>query len=111
VAAERSTTHGLAGTSEYKTLKGARRRCTVAVDPKFASYGGRGIEYRLPADFGEAYRLLIEAIGPRPEGMSLDRIDNDGHYELGNLRWATASQQRHNQRRNVGNEAADVATP
>ena len=44
---------------------------------------------------------LIEEIGIRPEGMSLDRINNSGHYEPGNVRWATQAEQCRNTRRNV----------
>jgi hypothetical protein len=92
------TTHGLTHTPEYEALEQARRRCISPAHPKFASYGGRGIEYRLPAALGEATALLLKAIGSRPDGMSLDRIDNDGHYEVGNLRWATRSEQQRNKR-------------
>jgi excisionase family DNA binding protein len=98
VTVARLTTHGASSTPEYQALVAARYRCTNPSTRSYADYGGRGIEYRLPADYGEAVALLIETIGPRPDGMSLDRIDNDGHYEPGNLRWATASDQRRNQR-------------
>jgi hypothetical protein len=93
-----ATKHGLYGTPEYKALSNARQRCTIPTNPKFEHYGGRGIEYRLPLAIGEATALLIAAIGPRPAGMTLDRRDNDGHYEVGNLRWATRSEQLRNRR-------------
>lgn len=93
------TTHGLSRTIEYNLLSRARTRCLDPNDKSYHNYGGRGIEYRLPVDLAEATRALLAAIGPRPhKGLSLDRIDNDGHYEIGNLRWATASEQRRNQR-------------
>jgi hypothetical protein len=38
----------------------------------------------------------MEELGPRPDGMQLDRIDNDGHYEKGNVRWATLQEQTNN---------------
>ena len=91
-------THGLRGTPEYRALNDARRRCTNPSDAGYSNYGGRGIEYRLPLAIGEATALLIDAIGRRPNGRSLDRIDNDSHYQLGNLRWATRSEQNRNQR-------------
>jgi hypothetical protein len=93
------TTHGHSHTPEYSALASARYRCMNPSDSRFADYGGRGIEYRFPDDLGEATALLIDAIGPRPEGMTLDRRDNDGHYEPGNLRWATRSEQQRNQRK------------
>lgn len=89
---------GLCGSVEYNSVLGARGRCQNPRNKNYANYGGRGIEYRLPENPTDAAALLVQEIGPRPRGMSLDRIDNDGHYEIGNLRWATPLQQRHNQR-------------
>ncbi len=39
-------------------------------------------------DYAEFRSWILDTIGERPPGMSLDRIDPDGHYEPGNLRWA-----------------------
>lgn len=44
------------------------------------------------------FKVVEEEIGPRPEGCTLDRKDNDGNYEAGNLRWATWPEQMANRR-------------
>ena len=108
VTVSRSTRHGLHATPEYRALHAACDRCRNTRNKYWRHYGGRGIEYRLPEELGVATRLLIEAIGARPPDptgwrsrkpyYSLDRINNDGHYEIGNLRWATWKQQAVNQR-------------
>lgn len=58
-------------------------------------YGGRGILFLIPS-----WQALEEAIGPRTEGFTLDRIDSNGHYEIGNVCWSDATAQSRN-RRNV----------
>lgn len=81
-----------------------RRRCQVAfsrcVTPtcvSYKNYGGRGIEVRFESASDMA-EWIITNLGVPPSGASLDRIDNDGHYEPGNLRWATRAQQANNKR-------------
>ncbi len=71
-----------------------RRRCEVKTHQNYPSYGGRGISV-FPAweEFADFRDWILENLGPRPDGMTLDRIDNDGNYEPGNVRWATQGQQ------------------
>lgn len=84
--------------AEYQAIRNAMYRCTRPNTKQYEDYGGRGIKYLLPLDLIEAYKVVVDSIGHREDGMTLDRIDNDGHYEVGNLRWASRSEQRRNQR-------------
>lgn len=85
--------HGEEGTREYETYGNAKQRCTNPRTIGWRYYGGRGIRFLFAR-----YEDFIACLGPRPQGMTLDRINNDGHYEPGNVRWATRSEQRRNQR-------------
>jgi hypothetical protein len=79
-------------------------RCENPAHHAYARYGGRGISVcKRWHDFA-AFRDDIEShIGPRPARKTLDRYpDNDGNYELGNVRWATKQEQADGQTRNGG---------
>lgn len=88
---------GWTKTPEYTAFRNAKNRCERVGDKNYPNYGGRGIEFRF-ATMNE----FIAAVGPRPSPRhSIDRIDNDGHYALGNVRWADRYQQSRNKRSNV----------
>lgn len=86
----------------YGWWKGIIYRCTKVTDPNYHRYGGRGIT------ICDRWLRSVEAfisdidrdLGPRPIGHSLDRKDNDGNYEPGNVRWATSKTQNRNRRDN-----------
>jgi len=78
---------------EYNSYKSAQHRCRNPRDKAWKYYGGRGIEFRFTS-----FVQFIAELGPRPEGTTLDRKDNDGHYEPGNVKWSTRSEQRLNSR-------------
>jgi hypothetical protein len=80
-----------------RRLTSAKSRCTNLNDPAWKNYGGRGIEFRF-ASILDAGLWVIKNIGLPARGAELDRRDNDGHYEPGNLRWRTRSQQMRNTR-------------
>lgn len=90
-----NATHGLSKTRLYATWRGMIDRCENQNCHAFHRYGGRGITVYPPwrTDF-EKFCLYV---GERPgSGYSLDRINNDGNYEPGNVRWADKITQANN---------------
>ena len=73
-------------------------RCCFPGATGFKYYGGRGIRFKF-ASVKEAVAWVKNNIGYPPPGLSIDRIDNERHYEPGNLRWATRSEQSFNRRK------------
>ena len=94
------TTHGMKHSKIYKTWRGIKSRCYNPNNKSFKNYGGRGITMYEPwiNDFQAffAYVSTLEHYGE--DGYTLDREDNDGNYEPGNLRWADRKTQSRNRR-------------
>lgn len=81
-------------TPEYQAYLKAKQRCNGTYDKAYKDYGGRGIEFRF-----ESYAEFLTEVGRKPTPKhSLDRKDNEGHYEKGNIRWATQLEQARNKR-------------
>lgn len=92
---------------ERTAFHGAKARCTNPKEPCYPRYGGRGIEFRF-----DSFEEFFVEVGPKPTPEhSLDRKDVDGHYEPGNVRWATQEEQQRNRRDNRLLTLGDVTKP
>jgi hypothetical protein len=100
--------HGLNGTGVYQSWNAMIRRCYYNTETSYPNYGGRGIS--VCGWLRDSPLNLDEVLGDRPPGLSLNRIDNDGHYSCGmcpecvangwsrNIEWATRLEQNRNSR-------------
>lgn len=87
--------HGCSKTKEYLVWSGMIARCTNPKGTGFARYGGRGIA--VCSTWRNSFSAFKRDVGPRPSPLhSIDRIDNDGNYEPGNVRWVTRAVQAAN---------------
>lgn len=94
------TRHGHAagdGSPEYIAWVNAKQRVTNPKSPQWHNYGGRGIS--MSPTWAKDFSAFLADIGPKPDPeLSLDRIDVDGNYEPGNVRWTTDDVQQANRR-------------
>jgi hypothetical protein len=87
--------HGKANTPIYRLWKSMKNRCFNVNNKSYLDYGGRGITV---CERWLKFENFFADMGERPQGKSLDRINNNGGYEPSNCRWATSKQQVHNRR-------------
>jgi hypothetical protein len=96
---ERHGHSGVNGSPEYPIWLRMIDRCKNPNNPRYAVYGGRGIA--VCDEWKNSFLAFFTHIGPRPTSKhSLDRINVNGNYEPGNVRWATATEQANNKNTN-----------
>jgi hypothetical protein len=91
-----ATKHGMTRSRIYVAWNDMKQRCFNRQNKYYRDYGGRGIT--VCADW-LTFKNFYADMGEPPDGMSLDRINNNGNYESRNCRWATRAMQHANRRR------------
>lgn len=104
----RQTAESIANAAEYRTWRGLFLRCHTESGKRDPRYGGRGIEVHADWHGPDGFQRFLAHVGPKPHpAMQIDRIDNDGHYEPGNVQWITRSQNCRNRRRGAAVAVGD----
>ena len=105
---KRNTTHGLYRGNNVTNIQGTPlgntwilmiQRCYNPNATGFERYGGRGIEVCLKWLGEGGFEQFCNDMGPRPEGKTLDRTNNNDNYKPTNCRWATITEQQNNRRK------------
>jgi hypothetical protein len=78
--------------------RGIKTRCLDPKSDAFERYGGRGI--KICTEWADSFEAFLAYVGRKPKGKTVDRINTNGNYEPGNVRWATRKEQNCNTHHN-----------
>jgi hypothetical protein len=95
--------HGMHNSSTYSTWEQIKRRCYAVNYARYKDYGGRGITV---CERWHIFDNFLADMGVKPEGLQIDRIDNDGPYSPDNCHWVTPRENMQNRRNSPKNKKA-----
>lgn len=93
-------THGKSHSRMWNIHRGMKQRCLNIKNHAFKHYGGRGITVCARWSGLQGFENFLADMGDAPDGLTLDRRDNNGDYEPTNCRWVTQAIQTTNTRKN-----------